>query len=265
MLVKIGVKSEKSIEIKKIKLEDGVEICLSNLISVFDYSNNTNYSYTITSVNGRNPEKEDIKDWEWQELTGVEITCEGRESSFDASEIDGLDITYIQIDGYYMIPQHLYRYQHITLPIKGVNTVLTKYEYEEIAEVIRGNDQKGYAHNALENYDDISENTKQLLKADPEFPEAFYKNIFECITAQNEAEAIDMYLDENENFGAEISADFISNKGTEDEIVQEVRLPEKVIDHLIDNIREKNNGTDVDGVLIRQVCTRHGNAFTAAF
>ncbi len=248
MLIKIGVKAERTIEIKKIKLEDGVEICLSNLISVLDYSNSTNYSYTITSVNGRNPEKEDIKDWKWQELTGVEITCEGREGSFDASEIDGLDITYIQIDGYYMIPQHLYRYQHTTLPIKGVNTVLTKYEYEEIAEVIRGNDQKGYAHNALENYDGISENTKQLLKADPGFPEAFDKNIFECITAQNEAAAIDMYLDENENFGTEISADFISNKGTENEIVQEVRLPEKVIDHLIDDIREKNTGTDIDKI-----------------
>ena len=62
MLIKIGVKAERTIEIQKIKLEDGVEICLSNLISVLDYSNSTNYSYTITSVNGRNPEKEDIKD-----------------------------------------------------------------------------------------------------------------------------------------------------------------------------------------------------------
>lgn len=256
MIIKFKLKLPPNIQnlkIKKIVFDKDTALVLNCIEPGFK-----NYPmYMVDSINGRDPEKDEVNKLKWMELTKVVITCDGKVEDFDASELDALDITQMDIDGVYVMPRSLYRYQHTTLPIKGVSTILTKYEYEEIAKVIRENDQKEYAHNALENYDDISENTKQILEADSKFPEAFDKATFDCISAQNEAEAIDEYLDEN--FGSEISANFISNKGTENEIVQEVRLPEIIMDHLIDDIMEKNNGTAIDPIILPVIYDEWGD------
>ena len=248
-----------SIKICKIIFEkdaETMEMCLGD--STWDYRLNDTVvcAYNIDSINGHTPLKEDVDRCRLMDVTGVQITCDGRKDPFDASELDDLNITNLLIDHVYMAPFMLYRYQHVTLPIKGKDEVLSRYDYEQIAKVIRENDHKSYAHNALENYDGISENTREILKLDLKFPEFFDKSVSYHITNSEEEDIIEEYL--KEHYGSEIEADFVSEKQTGDECSQVAYLPEKIIDDLMDYIEKKKDGENVDPLSLPVLCDEFG-------
>lgn len=239
-----------------------VEIQLNAMNYETAFDGNLYQNYEVGTVDGKTIDAESInilkKTWSRLELTAAYITTDSHMEEMDASELQDLDILNIQYEYTYAICESLlYRYQHIRLPIKGTDLVFTRYEYEQIADIIRANDYKATAMNALDNCNSICENTAQILKKDSNFPSSFRDGILNCYSGTDEADVIDEYL--YEHYGQEITVSFVSNKDTENEIIQEVTLPENIVDHLIEDIREMHNGGSTDAINLPEYYDDYGD------
>lgn len=229
------IKAEK-IRFKKLILDtvSPVEIQLNAMNYETAFDGNLYQDYEVGTVDGKTIDAESIrnlkKTWSRLELTAAYITMDSHIEEIDASEMQDLDILNIQYDYEYAICESLFfRYQHITLPIKGIDQVFTRYEYEQLADIIRAKDDKATAMNALER----------------------------CDSGTDEAAVIDEYL--YEHYGQEITVSFVSNKDTDNEIIQEVTLPENIVDHLIEDIRELHNGGSTDAINLPKYYDDYGD------
>lgn len=252
------------IRFKKLILDtvSPVEIQLNAMDYETAFDGNLYQDYEVGTVDGKTIDTESIrnlkKTWSRLELTAAYITMDSQIEEIDASEMQDLDILNIQYDYEYAICESLFfRFQHITLPIKGIDQVFTRYEYEQLADIIRAKDDKATAMNALDRCDSICENTTQILKKDTNFPSSFRDGILNCYSGTDEAAVIDEYL--YEHYGQEITVSFVSNKDTENEIIQEVTLPENIVDHLIEDIREMHNGGSTDAINLPEYYDDYGD------
>lgn len=157
--------------------------------------------------------------------------------------IQNLEVEKLVYDYVYNFPSKcLCNYQYVDIDITDKQMRLTGKQYEELANIVRANDRKETAENILDNCDYYSENIKELLKRDSEFPEFIEKELEGRYTGQDESDAIYKYL--NRTYGGQVSAVFISNKGTDDEIHQTVSLPESIMKNVINDLERYKNGEE---------------------
>lgn len=183
------------------------------------------------------------EDWKKNIDYVKEIILHDTQNDIDINvkDMDTDNVSSVEFGNTYLPDYMLREVQFISIPIKGENIRFTKSEYNELASIIRANDNRETAEYALENYE-CNESLKAILSNDSQFSDYFHEETT-AYTGEKEQEVIDDYI--YDTYGSLVKAEILSNKGTNDEIIQDLTLPENIINHLIEDLRELQNGAAV--------------------
>ena len=157
-------------------------------------------------------------------------------------------ISYFDDDKTYeVMPYCLRRFQRHDIKTDCVNLNLTEEQYQSIARYVRQNDKIENLFDALESHllqRNGYENVFQFLEKElQEHPKEMTENFNpEAYTGEEEVDALCNIIEDR---GGIATYTLISNQGTENECENEVVLMKKQADVWTDNIREKNNGSDM--------------------
>lgn len=185
------------------------------------------------------------------ELIGLELTALQVYDLESEQEMDWIEVESISFfdDGktYEVMPNYLQRFQRHDIQTDCVNLNLTEEQYQSLAKYVRQNDRIENLFDAMENHIlqiNGYENVFQFLEKELQDHPNEMTDEFNPVAHTGEAE-IDALSDIIENRGGIATYTLISNQGTENECENEVVLMKKQADFWADNIREKNNGSDM--------------------
>lgn len=185
------------------------------------------------------------------ELIGLELTALQVYDLESEQEMDWIEVESISFfdDGktYEVMPNYLQRFQRHDIQTDCVNLNLTEEQYQSLARYVRQNDRIENLFDAMENHIlqiNGYENVFQFLEKELQDHPKEMTDEFNPVAHTGEAE-IDALSDIIENRGGIATYTLISNQGTENECENEVVLMKKQADVWTDNIREKNNGSDM--------------------
>lgn len=185
------------------------------------------------------------------ELMGLELTALQVYDLESGQEMDWIEvesISYFDDDKTYeVMPYCLRRFQRHDIKTDCVNLNLTEEQYQSIARYVRQNDKIENLFDALESHllqRNGYENVFQFLEKElQEHPKEMTENFNpEAYTGEEEVDALCNIIEDR---GGIATYTLISNQGTENECENEVVLMKKQADVWTDNIREKNNGSDM--------------------
>lgn len=185
------------------------------------------------------------------ELMGLELTALQVYDLESGQEMDWIEvesISYFDDDKTYeVMPYCLRRFQRHDIQTDCVNLNLTEEQYQSIARYVRQNDKIENLFDALESHllqRNGYENVFQFLEKElQEHPKEMTENFNpEAYTGEEEVDALCNIIEDR---GGIATYTLISNQGTENECENEVVLMKKQADVWTDNIREKNNGSDM--------------------
>lgn len=179
-----------------------------------------------------------------KQLVAIQVYDFKKDRESDWAEIES--ITFIDGKDKYFVPSNLLsRFQMHEINERNLHMLLTVEDYEKLASHVRKMDKLDNIRNFMELH----------LKGEE------YNNIFEFLDKkrQNDSDRMaDMYSNPSDSFYEEMMLNhiinhyggmgryrLISNKGTEVETENTVLLMKSEAEHLIDNIRERNNGADM--------------------
>ena len=185
------------------------------------------------------------------ELMGLDLTALQVYDLESGQEMDWIEvesISYFDDDKTYeVMPYCLRRFQRHDIKTDCVNLNLTEEQYQSIARYVRQNDKIENLFDALESHllqRNGYENVFQFLEKElQEHPKEMTENFNpEAYTGEEEVDALCNIIEDR---GGIATYTLISNQGTENECENEVVLMKKQADVWTDNIREKNNGSDM--------------------
>lgn len=180
----------------------------------------------------------------YQKLTALQVYDPEKDKESDWEEIKS--ITFLDGGDRYIVPDNLLsRFQMHEINEKNLHMSLTVEDYEKLASHVRKMDKLDNIRNCMELH----------------LTEIGYDNIFDFLEKKlqnNPDEMADMYSDPSEgydevdmlnhiitHYGGMARYRMLSNQGTENETENTVLLMRSEADHLIDNIRERDNGADM--------------------
>lgn len=180
----------------------------------------------------------------YQKLTALQVYDPEKDKESDWEEIKS--ITFLDGGDRYIVPDNLLsRFQMHEINEKNLHMSLTVEDYEKLASHVRKMDKLDNIRNCMELH----------------LTEIGYDNIFDFLEKKlqnNPDEMADMYSDPSEgydevdmlnhiitHYGGMGRYRLISNQGTENETENTVLLMKEEADRLIDNIRERDNGADM--------------------
>ena len=185
------------------------------------------------------------------ELMGLELIALQVYDLESEQEMDWIEVESISFfdddKTYEVMPYYLQRFKRHGIQTDCVNLNLTEEQYQSIARYVRQNDRIENLFEAMENHIlqiDGYENVFQFLEKELQDHPKEMTDEFNPVVHTGEAE-IDALSDIIENRGGIATYTLISNQGTENECENEVVLMKKQADFWADNIREKNNGSDM--------------------
>lgn len=179
-----------------------------------------------------------------KQLAAIQVYAPEKDRESDWAEIES--ITFVDGADSYFVPNNLLsRFQMHEINEKNLHMLLTEEEYEKLADHVRKMDKLDNIRNCMELH----------------LTEIGYDNIYDFLDKKlqnNSDEMADMYSDPADGYDEEVMLNhiishyggmgrykLISNQGTEDETENTVLLMKSEAEHLIDNIRERNNGADM--------------------
>lgn len=180
----------------------------------------------------------------YKQLAAIQVYAPEKDRESDWAEIES--ITFIDGKDTYFVPDmYLSRFQMHEINEKNLHMLLTVEDYEKLADHVRKTDKLDNIRNCMELH----------------LTEIGYDNIYDFLDKKlqnNSDEMADMYSDPADGYDEEVMLNhiithyggmgryrLISNQGTEDETENTVLLMKSEAEHLIDNIRERNNGADM--------------------
>lgn len=195
---------------------------------------------------GENDEdaRDRLREIVYKKLTALQVYDPEKDKESDWAEIE--TITFNDGGDKYIVPDmYLHRFQMHEINEKNLHMSLTVEDYEKLADHIRKTDKLANIRNCMELH----------------LTEIGYDNIFDYLEKKlqnNPDEMAEMYTDPSDGYDEEVMLNhiinhyggmarykFISNQGTEDEAENIVLLMKEEANHLIDNIRERDNGADM--------------------
>ncbi len=185
------------------------------------------------------------------ELKGMELTALQVYDLESGQEMDWIEVESINFfdddKTYEVMPYYLQRFKRHDIQTDCVNLNLTEEQYQSIARYVRQNDKIENLFDALESHllqRNGYENVFQFLEKElQEHPKEMTENFNpEAYTGEEEVDALCNIIEDR---GGIATYTLISNQGTENECENEVVLMKKQADVWTDNIREKNNGSDM--------------------
>lgn len=191
-------------------------------------------------ANGRINELKDM------ELTALQVYDLESGQEMDWIEVESINF-FDDDKTYEVMPYYLQRFKRHDIQTDCVNLNLTEEQYQSIARYVRQNDRIENLFDAMENHIlqfNEYENVFQFLEKELQDHPKEMTDEFNPVAHTGEAE-IDALSDIIENRGGIATYTLISNQGTENECENEVVLMKKQADFWADNIREKNNGSDM--------------------
>lgn len=243
MNIEIKLKTEKKVTV------DFLEFGYGTTIFTVDWDES---QYEPGDIYGKGVQiNEEYANGRINELMGLELTALQVYDLESGQEMDWIEvesISYFDDDKTYeVMPYCLRRFQRHDIKTDCVNLNLTEEQYQSIARYVRQNDKIENLFDALEShllqrngYENVFQFLEKELKEHPkEMTENFNP---EAYTGEEEVDALCNIIEDR---GGIATYTLISNQGTENECENEVVLMKKQADVWTDNIREKNNGSDM--------------------
>ena len=243
MNIEIKLKTEKKVTV------DFLEFGYGTTIFTVDWDES---QYEPGDIYGKGVQiNEEYANGRINELMGLELTALQVYDLESGQEMDWIEvesISYFDDDKTYeVMPYCLRRFQRHDIKTDCVNLNLTEEQYQSIARYVRQNDKIENLFDALESHllqRNGYENVFQFLEKElQEHPKEMTENFNpEAYTGEEEVDALCNIIEDR---GGIATYTLISNQGTENECENEVVLMKKQADVWTDNIREKNNGSDM--------------------
>lgn len=243
MNIEIKLKTEKKVTV------DFLEFGYGTTIFTVDWDES---QYEPGDIYGKGVQiNEEYANGRINELMGLELTALQVYDLESGQEMDWIEvesISYFDDDKTYeVMPYCLRRFQRHDINTDCVNLNLTEEQYQSIARYVRQNDKIENLFDALESHllqRNGYENVFQFLEKElQEHPKEMTENFNpEAYTGEEEVDALCNIIEDR---GGIATYTLISNQGTENECENEVVLMKKQADVWTDNIREKNNGSDM--------------------
>ena len=179
-----------------------------------------------------------------KQLTAIQTYDPEEDKESDWAEIESIE--FLDGEDSYIVPDNLLsRFQMHEINEKNLHMSLTVEDYEKLADHVRKSDKLDNIRNCMElhlteiGYDNIFNFLNKKLQSSPDEMAGMYSD------PSSGYDEVDMLNHIITHYGGMGRDRLISNQGTEDEAENTVLLMKEEADRLIDNIRERDNGADM--------------------
>ena len=180
----------------------------------------------------------------YQKLTALQVYDPEKDSEYDWAEIESIE--FLDGEDSYIVPDNLLsRFQMHEINEKNLHMSLTVEDYEKLADHVRKSDKLDNIRNCMElhlteiGYENIFNFLNKKLQSSPDEMAGMYSD------PSSGYDEVDMLNHIITHYGGMARYRMLSNQGTENETENTVLLMRSEADHLIDNIRERDNGADM--------------------
>ena len=179
-----------------------------------------------------------------KQLTAIQTYDPEKDSESDWAEIESIE--FLDGEDSYIVPDNLLsRFQMHEINEKNLHMSLTVEDYEKLADHVRKSDKLENIRNCLGlhlteiGYDNIFNFLEKKLQSSPDEMAGMYSD------PSSGYDEVDMLNHIITHYGGMGRYRLISNQGTENETENTVLMMKEEADSLIDNIRERDNGADM--------------------